>query len=174
MKNIKINAKYTAFLGVLLAFSVAAGYFERTLPPVVPALPGIKLGLPNAAVIVLMYIKDRKTAFLLNILRVVISGILFSGMWGMFYGLFGAVVSFSAMALLKKTNAFGIIGVSAAGGVFHNFGQVCAGAVFAGAGIFYYFPVLTVSGVVMGSVVGYISGLLIYRLNKTGVWRHIS
>lgn len=165
----KISAKYIAFLGLFLAFSVAAGYFERILPPI-SSLPGIKLGLPNTAVIVLMYIKDYKTALLLNILRVIISGILFSGIWGAFYALSGAVFSFAAMALLKKTGAFGIVGVSAAGGVFHNFGQICAGALFAGTGLFYYFPVLIVFGAASGAIVGYVAGLIIQRLNKSKIW----
>ncbi|MCL2813546.1 MAG: Gx transporter family protein [Oscillospiraceae bacterium] len=165
----RINARYIAFLGLFLALSVAAGYFERILPPIAPALPGIKLGLPNTAVIVLMYIKDYKTAFLLNVLRVIISGMLFSGLWGTFYALFGALFSFAAMALLKKTGAFGSVGVSAAGGVFHNFGQICAGTLFAGVELFYYFPVLIVFGAASGAVVGYLSGLIIIRLNKSKI-----
>ncbi|MCL1793612.1 MAG: Gx transporter family protein [Oscillospiraceae bacterium] len=164
----KTRAKYIAFLGVFLAFSVALGYFERALPPIAPAFPGIKLGLPNMAVIALMYMKDYRTAFLLNICRVIISGILFSGMLGMFYGLFGACVSFAAMALLKKTNAFGIVGVSSAGGVFHNLGQICAGALIVGGELFYYFPALTIFGTVSGAAIGYLSGLVINRLNKLG------
>ena len=163
----KTNAKYITFLGVVLAFSVAVGYFERMLPPIVPALPGIKLGLPNIAVIVLMYIKDNKTAFVLNMLRVFISGILFSGVLGAFYGLVGALFGFFAMALLKKTNVFGTVGVSAAGGVCHNLGQICAGAVLIGSfQLFYYFPVLIIFGSSAGAVTGYLAGLLIYRLGK--------
>jgi heptaprenyl diphosphate synthase len=167
----KISAKYIAFLGLFLAFSVAAGYFERMMPPITPALPGLKLGLPNIAVIVLMYARDYKTAFLMNILRVIVSGILFSGIWGMVYGLFGAIFSFAAMAPLKKTNIFGTVGVSAAGGVFHNFGQICAGALIVGPELFYYFPVLIIFGTASGTAVGYLSGLVINRLDKFGIWK---
>lgn len=164
----KTKAKYTAFLGLFLAFAVAAGYAERVIPPIIPALPGIKLGLPNIAAVVLMYIKDNKTALTLNALRVILSGLFFSGAWGAVYGLFGALLSFAAMAALKKTGIFGIAGASAAGGVFHNLGQICAAALITGdAKIFYYFPILIISGVVTGMIIGYLSGLVINRLGKS-------
>jgi len=163
----QINTRYIAFLGLLLTFALAAGYFERLVPSVIPAVPGIKLGLPNIAVIILMYIKDYKTAFILNILRVIISGVLFTGIWGMVYGLSGALVSFIVMAGLKKTKMFGVVGISAAGGVFHNLGQICLAAVLVNnIKLFYYFPVLIISGVLTGIIVGYLAGIIINRLGK--------
>ena len=163
----KINAKYIAFLGMLLALAVAAGYFERLIPPIIPAIPGIKLGLPNIAVIILLYIKDYKTAFILNIFRVLLSGFLFTGPRGMIYGLSGALLSFIVMAVLKKSDGFGTVGVSAAGGVFHNLGQICVAALLVNnIKLFYYFPVLILFGTITGMIVGYLSGLIINRLNK--------
>ena len=163
----KINTKYIAFLGLTLAFSVASGYLERLIPPVIPAFPGIKLGLPNITVVILMYIKDNKTAFILNISRVILSGILFTGIFGMIYGLSGALLSFIVMAGLKKTNLFGTAGISAAGGIFHNLGQICAAAlIINNIKIFYYFPVLIIFGTITGIIIGYLSGLIINRLIK--------
>ena len=130
-------------------------------------MPGIKLGLPNIAVIILMYIKDYKTAFILNILRVIIMGLLFTGMWGMVYGLSGALLSFVIMAGLKKSKQFGTVGISAAGGVFHNLGQICTAALLVNnIKLFYYFPVLIISGVITGIIIGYLAGIIINRLNK--------
>ena len=163
----KTNTKYIAFLALLMAFAVAMGYFERLIPPVIPAVPGIKLGLPNIAVIIVMYIKDYKTAFALNIFRVVLAGFLFTGIWGTVYGLSGAILSFIVMAALKKTNIFGTAGISAAGGVFHNLGQICVAALLVNnIKLFYYFPVLIIFGTVTGIIIGYLSGLIINRLNK--------
>ena len=163
----KINTKYIAFLGILLAFSVSIGYFERLIPPIIPAVPGIKLGLPNLAVIILMYIKNYKTAFCLNIFRVLLSGLLFTGVWGMVYGLSGAVLSFFVMAILKQTKLFGTVGISAAGGVFHNLGQICVAALLVNnIKLFYYFPVLILFGTISGIIIGYVSGLIIQRLEK--------
>jgi heptaprenyl diphosphate synthase len=161
----KINTRYVAFLGILMTFALAAGYLERLIPIAVIAVPGIRLGLPNLAVIILMYIKDYKTAFILNILRVVIMGLLFTGVWGMVYGLSGALLSFAVMAALKKTGKFGTAGVSAAGGVFHNLGQICLAALLvSNIKLFYYFPVLIISGATAGVVIGYLAGLMINRL----------
>ena len=163
----KINTRYIAFLGIFLTFAVAAGYFERLIPAVIPAVPGIKLGLPNIVVIILMYTKDYKTAFILNILRVMISGLLFTGLWGTVYGLSGALLSFAVMAGLKKTRLFGTAGISAAGGVFHNLGQICLAAlIIDNIKLFYYFPVLIISGVITGVVIGYLAGIMINRLNR--------
>jgi len=164
----KIDTKYIAFLGLMLTFAVAAAYFERLVPPVIPAFPGIKLGLANITVIILMYIKDYKTAFILNILRVVISGLLFTGPWGMVYGLSGALLSFIIMAGLKKTKGFGTVGISAAGGVFHNLGQICVASLLMNniKLFYYYFPILIISGVITGIIIGYLAGLIIQRLDK--------
>ena len=168
----KINTKYIAFLGLLLAFSVSIAYFERLIPPIIPAFPGIKLGLPNITVIILMYLKDYKTAFALNIFRVILSGLLFTGIWGMVYGLSGAVLSFIVMAILKQTKIFGTVGISAAGGVCHNLGQICVAAwVVNNIKFFYYFPVLIIFGSLTGIIIGYLSGLLINRLNKINLGR---
>jgi len=85
----------------------------------------------------------------------------------MIYGLSGAMLSFIIMAGLKKTGKFGTVGISAAGGVFHNLGQICLAALLVGnIKLFYYFPVLIISGVITGMLVGYLAGLLINRLNK--------
>jgi len=168
----KINTKYIAFLGLLLAFAVAAGYFERLIPASVSAVPGIKLGLPNIAVIILMYIKNNKTAFTVNILRVILTGLLFTGIWGMIYGLSGALLSFIVMAILKKTDKFGAVGISAAGGVFHNLGQIIVAAfVVQNIKMFYYFPVLIIFGTITGIIVGYLAELIINRLNKIDLER---
>ena len=168
----KTNTKNIAFLGLLLTFAVAAGYFERLIPPAIPAVPGIKLGLPNIAVIILMYIKDYKTAFILNIVRVILSGFLFTGIWGVVYGLSGALLSFIVMAGLKQSKLFGTVGISAAGGVFHNLGQICVAALLVNnIKLFYYFPVLIIFGTITGIIVGYLSGLIINRLNKINLER---
>ena len=168
----KINTKYIALLGLLLTFAVAAGYFERFIPPIIPTVPGLKLGLPNIAVIILIYIKDYKTAFILNIFRVILSGFLFTGIWGMIYGLSGALLSFIVMAILKKTDKFGAVGISAAGGVCHNLGQICVAVLLVNnIKLFYYFPVLIIFGAATGIIIGYLSGLIINRLNKINLGR---
>lgn len=157
--------KDIAILGLFLGFAIIAGYIERLIPSPIPMVPGIKLGVANTVVIIMLYIKDTRTAFMLNVLRIIAAGVLFSGPWGMVYSFAGAVLSFCVMVLLKKTNIFSIIGISTAGGVFHNIGQICAAALAVGnIKLFYYMPILILSGVATGILIGFISGSCIMRI----------
>lgn len=161
------KSKDVAFLGIFLALTIIVSYFERMIPSPIPAVPGLKLGLANTIIIILLYIKNAKAAFSVNILRIIINGILFSGPWGMIYSLAGALLSFFIMIVFKNTKQFGIVGVSVIGGVFHNIGQICVAVlILENIKLFYYVPVLIISGVITGILIGYISGNCILRLKN--------
>lgn len=87
-------------------------------------IPGVKLGLANVIVIIMLYFMDAKSAFFVSLIRVLLSGLLFAGFAGMLYSMAGALCSFAVMVLLQKTGKFSMIGVSVAGGIFHNIGQI--------------------------------------------------
>ena len=73
----------------------------------------------------------------------------------------------TVMALLKKTGLFSITGVSIAGGVTHNLGQILvASALVSSLNMFAYFPVLIFSGVASGAVIGIVAFFIIRRLSK--------
>ena len=159
------NAKTLATLSMFLATAIILGYVERLVPSPVPALPGIKLGLANGVFIILLYLRDFKTAALVNILRILLIGMLFTGVNGMLYALSGALLSMPAMLLAKKCRVFGLVGISVLGAVMHNFGQVAFGAFLVNnIMFFYYLPVLLFSGIITGIVVGLVSGNCISRL----------
>jgi heptaprenyl diphosphate synthase len=148
-------------MGLALALATLAGYVERVLPSPVPAVAGIKLGIANIVPLFLMYRAGGRAAFGLNVLRCLLSGLLFTGVWGMLYALAGAMVSFGAMAAAKRARVFGVIGVSVAGGVCHNAGQITLAALTVGdARLFLYMPVLIVSGIAAGAIVGYLAGAM--------------
>ena len=115
--------KRTVTLGFLLAVSMLLAYVESLIPFGI-GIPGIKLGLPNLVVVLMMYIYNDKEALLVNLVRIVLSGFLFSNLYTILYSLAGALCSFAIMFLLKKTKKFSIIGISISGGVFHNVGQL--------------------------------------------------
>ena len=153
-------------LAMLLVLALAASYAERLVPSPLPMLPGIKLGLANAVVLVVLYTHNTRTALVLSVLRVTLAGLLFTGVWGMLYALSGAVLSFAVMAGLKQMRLFGVIGVSAAGGAVHNFGQlVFAALVMRTSGLFAYLPLLIIAGTLAGVLVGVVAGLCVLRLN---------
>lgn len=149
-----MKAGRVAYYGLFAALAVLMGYVELLVPVPVP-IPGVKLGLANVVIIVMLYYMDAKSAFFISLIRVILCGLLFTGFAGLLYSLSGALLSFAAMALLKKTGQFSIVGVSIAGGVFHNVGQIVVAAL-AGENVkmAYYLPFLLVSGVVTGLLIG--------------------
>ena len=93
--------------------------------------------------------------------------LLFSNVMSMWYSLAGAVLSLSIMWILKKTDKFSVIGVSVAGGIMHNVGQIIMAVILLGTQqIALYLPVLIVAGTATGVVIGIVSGLVIKRFEK--------
>lgn len=151
---------------MMLALALIAGYAE-SLIPVTFAVPGIKLGAANSVVLLVLYAVGVREAFLVNISRVFLSGFLFGSMSSVLYSLCGAVLSLLVMAFLKKTKRFSISGVSMAGGAFHNIGQLAAAAfIVETSAVWYYLPVLLLSGVVTGFLIGVLTGEICKRILK--------
>lgn len=158
--------KKTAFCGLVLALALIAGYAEN-LVPVAVAIPGIKLGAANSVILILLYMVGVKEAFLVNISRALLSGFLFGSMSSILYSLSGAVLSLLVMTLLKKMDRFSISGVSMAGGVFHNIGQLTMAAlVLETTAVWYYLPVLIITGSITGFLIGSLSGEIYKRIIK--------
>ncbi len=159
-----VSARRVALTGLLAALALIFSYVEA-LVPFNAGVPGIKLGLANLVPLIILYRLDARYAFAANLIRVFLAGLLFSGMFAALYSLAGSVTSFLVMYLLKKTNLFSMIGVSTAGGVFHNIGQLCV-AILAVSGpqLIHYLPVLIISGMVAGIIVGIGGTILLDRI----------
>ena len=150
--------------GVALSVALILSYVEAVLPLNI-GVPGIKLGLANIAVLFILYKYGFGYSLLISVLRVVLASLLFGNMSSFIYSISGALISIGVMALLKKTDTFSPVGVSVAGGICHNLGQVCAAAVLLDtSAVAYYIPVLVVSGVLCGAVIGLLGGILIKKL----------
>lgn len=159
----------TVELGFLLALALILAYVE-SLIPFSFGIPGIKLGLPNLIVLLLLYdtSKGAREAMLVNVLRIVLSGFLFSNLYAILYALSGAAFSFFAMLIGKKCGRFSIIGVSVLGGVFHNIGQIIvAMLVVETFAVAYYAPFLIVAGTVTGALLGFAGIELLPYLRRT-------
>lgn len=160
--RIKIND--LSLSGLLLATALILGYVE-SLIPILPSIPGIKVGLPNVILLLLLYKKDFKIGFvyIICILRVVLSAVLFGTFISFVYALFGGLCSLSLMVVLKRNRHFGICGVSVFGAFAHNTAQLLVAALLTGSlYVFYYFPVLLLAG----SICGFICGVIALRLTK--------
>ncbi len=161
-----MNVKKLTFLSISVALAMIFSFVESQIPPFV-AVPGVKIGLSNIVTVFLLYSYGWREAGSVSLIRVVLSSILFGSFVSLLYSISGAVLSFLVMLGLKKINIFSVIGVSVAGGVFHNAGQiVCACIVMENAAITSYLPPLIISGTIAGVAVGLLSGILTKKLNR--------
>ena len=155
-----------AACGVLTALALIFSYIEFLVPLPI-AIPGIKLGLANIVCLVCLYALRAKHAFLINVTRIALAALLFGSVFSALYALAGGVVSFAVMALLKRTKRFSVCGVSMAGGVFHNLAQLAvAGLLVESAQVFYYFPVLLLSGMATGIGIGILATLILRSIAR--------
>ena len=155
-----MRAKRIASFGILTALALILGYVEMQIPPLF-AVPGMKLGLTNLVVLFALYRMGSKDAILINLIRIGISAILFGSGVSFLYSVAGGLLSGLVMILLKKWDRFSAVGVSVAGGLSHNVGQLLVATVLMGTGkIFYYLPVLWLSGTAAGLVIGLLCGLV--------------
>ena len=149
---------------MLAALALIFSYIE-VIFPFYTGIPGVKLGLANLVVVVALYKMSPSYAITINVVRVLMAGLLFSGLFGMLYSLAGSICSFLIMYLCWRSGLFSVLGVSLAGGVFHNLGQLAVAAfAVSNARIFFYFPVLIFSGMAAGIIVGIGSWVLISHL----------
>ena len=150
--------------GAAVAAALIVSYLESLLPLSV-AVPGVRLGLANIVTLFALYKLDWKNAAAVSLLRVLLASLLFGNVLTLAYSAAGAALSLVVMIILKKTAGFSAVGVSCAGAVAHNFGQVGMAMILMDtAQIAYYLPVLIVSGVVTGLTVGALGALLIKRI----------
>ncbi len=152
----------TATLAMILSF------IESQIPAFV-AIPGVKIGLANIAVIFTLYRFGAPHAITVSFIRIIAVSMLFGTPMSAIYSLGGAILSFLVMVLLKKTTLFSKVGVSVAGGVAHNIGQTLVACILLETNlIIYYLPFLLLSGTLAGIAVGVVSAILIKRvkLNK--------
>ncbi len=163
----KLKTKKLVLLSTLTACAVILSYVEMLVPPLFPAVPGIKMGLANIITVFLLYKFSYKEAFFVALCRILIITLLFSSALTFIYSISGAVLSIIVMALLKRVNRFSIVGVSISGAVFHNLAQVIVAAlIMQTAEIVYYMAALTVSGVVTGVAIGLLGSIFIKYSGK--------
>ena len=153
-----------AYFGVFTALALIFSYVE-SLIPIQLGIPGVKLGLANLIIVIELYKMRLSEVFLLSIVRILLSGFLFGNYFSILYSLAGGLLSLVVMALLKKTGDFSVMGISMAGGVSHNVGQlVVAMLVVETFSVGYYLPVLLVAGLVTGFLIGVAAGEMLKRL----------
>ena len=162
---LKNKTKKLAFLALTISFAMVLSYLESRIPTFV-AIPGIKVGLANIAVIFALYKFGIKEAVTISLVRVFLISLLFGSPVSLIYSLSGAILSLLCMILLKKLTPLTEVGVSVVGGIMHNVGQIAAASIMLSTNVVvYYLPFLILSGTIAGVAVGIVSALLIKRVD---------
>lgn len=148
-----------------ISFAMVLSYLESRVPTFV-AIPGIKVGLANIAVIFALYKFGIKEALTISLVRVFLISLLFGSPVSLIYSLSGATLSLCCMILLKTLTPLTEVGVSVIGGIMHNVGQIIAASILLSTNVVvYYLPFLILSGTIAGIAVGVVSALLVKRVN---------
>ena len=151
-------------MAFIIAFAMILSFVESRIPAFV-AIPGVKVGLANIAVIFTLYKLGVKEAITVSIIRVLMIAMLFGSAVSLIYSICGAILSLASMILLKKLTPLTEVAVSVTGGVMHNVGQIAAASFMLSTNVvIYYLPFLLVSGTIAGIVVGIASAILIKRV----------
>ena len=162
----KLRPRTISTVAMASTLALILSYIE-SLVPLSFAVPGIKMGLANIAIVFVLYRLGEKEAIAVSLIRLFWVAVLFGSFMTFLYSLAGAVLSMTVMIILKKSEKFSAVGVSVAGGITHNAGQIIAAVLLMEtAQIAYYLPVLVVSGTVTGVIIGIVSALLINEIPK--------
>ena len=153
-------------LVMLLSFSIVLSILESFIPLFNGYIPGLKLGLANIIVLIVLYKYDAKDVFFVSILRVIVVGLMRTGLFSInfFFSLSGALFSCCFMILFKKTK-LSMIGVSVIGSIFHSIGQILIAILFLkNNNMIYYLPWLLLFSIPTGLFVGYVSKKMLSEL----------
>lgn len=177
LQRIRISAQKIAYFGLLTAMALVLGYVERMIPVLDGSIPGVKLGLSNVVILFGLYIMGDKSAFLLMVLKVLLLGLMFSGLFSttMMVSFGGGLLSWIVMLLVKRVKGMSVVSVSLLGAVAHNVGQTLTSSLILQTYqlLFTYLPAILISAVITGVLTGLVAQRVIDALTKTGVIRHI-
>ena len=156
-----MKTKKLTVMALTTALAMILSFVESQIPAFV-AVPGVKMGLANIAVVFALYKLGWKEAVAVSLVRVVLVSMLFGSIASLFYSLAGAALSLAGMGLLKRSGKFTEIVVSVAGGILHNIGQIAmASLILETDALRYYLPFLLLSGTV---VIGVVSAIMVKRI----------
>lgn len=154
-------------ISLLAGLGVVLYTIENFLPT---PLPWLRIGLSNVAILLALYIFEFKGAIWVFGLKILlgslIAGRLFSPFF--FFALGGGSVALIVMSLAKRllSPPLSIVGVSMLGGVTHNITQLLIAYIllFPYYQLIFLIPLLTLLGLVTGSIIGIISLMVLKRL----------
>jgi len=164
--------KRAAMISILASVAVVLGIVESFIPFAI-AVPGAKLGLGNIMVVTCLYFFRGRDAVSLIVLKTLLTSFILGTFSTFLFSLFGALASFFVMFVIMRfgKDTFSLVAISIVGGIAHNLGQLGAAAIVLGSTtIFYYLPLLFISGIVTGVFVGIAATYLVESIKKLGLF----
>jgi heptaprenyl diphosphate synthase component I len=171
MKN-KLSVKKIAIIAIFISLALILSYVDSLIPLTI-MVPGIKIGLANVVIIFSLYMLGFNTALFISIIRVILSSVLFGSILTFAYSMTGAMLSILVMVILKNKVKLSTLTISIIGAVMHNIGQILMAIILMNTKeIIYYLPILMITGMISGTIIGIISALLIkfFKKNKIVDW----
>ena len=167
MRDNRKRTRRITMLALCTSAALLLSYVEMLIPPIFTGIPGIKMGLPNIAILLVLYRAGAREAAAVSFIRIVITSILFGNITMFWYSLAGATLSLAVMILLKRIDILSSVGVSVAGALAHNVGQIIVAMILMQTSqLGYYLIVLSVTGAISGIFVGLLGGYVIKRISK--------
>lgn len=163
------TSKRVSCCAMLVALAMIFGYIESMIP-INFGVPGMKLGIANLVTVAGLYFLKPQEVFTVAVMRILLTGFMFGNGMSIIYSLAGGILSFAVMVLMKKSKGFSVIGVSIAGGVSHNVGQVMVAAyAVENLKIMYYLPVLLIAGTITGMLIGIVGSRILIVVKRQAV-----
>lgn len=155
---IKKNTSYTiAAFSLIIALAFICSYIEALFPIPIP-FPGIKLGLANLVLVLVLYTRGLSFCFIASLVRNILIALTFGNLFMFFYSFTGSLLSILFMWLLLRNKKWSIFTISSVGGIAHNLGQfIVAVFLFGSTALLGYAPILYFSGLITGGLIGFIS-----------------
>lgn len=144
-------------LSILALFTVAAAAVSglELLIPMDFVIPGVKLGLSNIVILLVIYRFGAKYGIAVTCFKAVLASLLFGGVTSFLYSFSGAALSGAAMGLVYRKESVTPVGVSLLGGAVHISAQVlCALFLLKSVYVLFYYPFVLLSGTLCGALNG--------------------
>lgn len=161
-----MNLQKYLYIALLTAISLVLFLVEGLIP--LPFIaPGAKLGLANIVTVFALYALGMRACLLIILMRTGLASFFGGGPTIFLYSIAGGLLSLAAMTMLKKTARFSLLGVSAAGGFAHHFGQLIVAALAADTiALFRYLPILGTCGLLTGLIIGELAAKCHHHFNR--------
>ena len=154
-------------IALLVAMATILSVIETTIPN---PMPWIRLGLANLATILALKWWGIREASFIVILRVLLSSLIIGRIFQVTFwlSLSGGIAATLGMWIVLKYGhkIFSLIGISIFGALCHNIGQIVIAYLFfiRHHGIFSFLPILFLSSIITGLMIGLIAHILHERL----------